>query len=207
MPLLAIIENVPRFPLGLLSSHLGDLYDVDHTIIDAECLGSPARRKRLYAVLTLRGKTILTKPLEDFSRMVKETFRARLSWDVLFCLDGADDGFSMPVQKRAREYMRVFKNQEGVYDLDQLPRGRPRRARAGCSLCGLIAHTRNVWSPAEGRTLRRSELAAAMGIPAHTALASTYGIQPLEFDRLSRSAAARLIGNGMSVPCVGAIMA
>ena len=47
--------------------------------------------------------------------------------------------------------------------------------------------------------MRRSELAAAMGLPAHPALGCTYGMHPLFFDHLSRSAAARLIGNGMCV--------
>ena len=33
-----------------------------------------------------------------------------------------------------------------------------------------------------------------------------FGLPPLSFDHLSRSAAARLIGNEMCVPCVGSVM-
>ena len=45
-----------------------------------------------------------------------------------------------------------------------------------------------------------------MGVPCHPALATSYGLPPLSFYHLSRSAAARLIGNGMCVPCVGSVM-
>ena len=45
-----------------------------------------------------------------------------------------------------------------------------------------------------------------MGIPCHPAMSTAYGLPPLSFDHLSRSAAARLIGNGMCVPCVGSVM-
>lgn len=101
---------------------------------------------------------------------------------------------------------RVFKDKGAAYDLDQLPTGRPRRAHAGAPLFGLTAHTRQVWSPGVDRCLRRSELAASMGIPSHLALAIEYGMTEVSFDHLSRSAAARLIGKGMSIPCVGAIL-
>ena len=96
--------------------------------------------------MSLRGKLFLSRPLTEMMPLLKTALTGRLSWDVLFCLNGSDDGFSSAVRKRARDYLRVFKDRAGVYDLDQLPRGRPRRARAGCSLFGLTAHTRNVVS-------------------------------------------------------------
>ena len=205
-PMLVIIENVPRFPIALLTSLFGDMYLLDHVIVDAKDFQSPARRRRLYVVMTLRGKLCLAQPLSNLAAALRTSLPDKLSWELLFCLEGADDGFSVPVSKRAREYLRVFGDRHGVYDLDQLPRGRPRYTQANCPLFGLTAHTRNVWSPAANRCLRRGELAAAMGIPCHPALAASYGIAPLSFDHFSRSAAARLIGNGMSVPCVGSIM-
>ena len=198
-PMLVIIENVPRFPIALLLSLFGDIYHIEHVIINATDFGSPARRRRLYAVMTLRGKLCLTRPLASLIAALRVAPPDTLSWESLFCLEGADDGFSIPVAKRARQYIRVFGDRLGVYDLDQLPRGRPRYAQAGSPLFGLTAHTRNVWSPAANRCLRRGELAAAMGIPCHPALAAVYGMPALSFDQLSRSAAARLIVNGMSV--------
>ena len=45
-----------------------------------------------------------------------------------------------------------------------------------------------------------------MGIPSHPAFAGIYGTQVVAFENHSRNAACRLIGNGMSVPCVGSIM-
>ena len=55
-PMLLIVENVPRFPVALVKSLFGDLYAIDWIILDAMDLGAPARRRRLYAVMTLRGK-------------------------------------------------------------------------------------------------------------------------------------------------------
>ena len=97
-------------------------------------------------------------------------------------------------------------DRDGAYDLDQLPDGRPRYVAAGRPLFGLTAHMRMVWSPSVDRGLHRSELAATMGVPCHPALSIAYGLPPMSFDHLSRSAAAILIGNGMVVPCFGSVM-
>ena len=45
-----------------------------------------------------------------------------------------------------------------------------------------------------------------MGLPVDSSLAYLYGMQELSFEHLSRGASGRLIGNGMSIPCVGAVM-
>ena len=205
-PMLVIVENVPRFPVALLMSLFGDLYAVDWVILDAKDIGAPARRRRLYVVMTLRGKLRLTRPLADLVAVIKRVYPVSRAWECLFCLSDADDCFSKPVAKRAKRYLLKFRDRDGAYDLDQLPDGRPRHVAAGRPLVGLTAHTRMVWSPNANRCLRRSELAAVMGVPCHPALSIAYGLPPLSFDHLSRSAAARLIGNGMCVPCVGSVM-
>ena len=64
-PMLVIVENVPRFPMTLLDSLFSDMYALDHVIIDAKDFGAPARRRRLYVVMTLRGKLCLSRPLAD----------------------------------------------------------------------------------------------------------------------------------------------
>ena len=119
---------------------------------------------------------------------------------------GIADGMSGPVTNRADEHLRIFGDSGAIYDLDQTPTGRPRLARSGSALFTLTAHTRLAWCPEEGRALRRSELAAAQGLPSHPALACAPGIGTVDFDRYSRSCAARLIGNGMSLPCIGSIL-
>ena len=200
-PALLIIENVPRFPISLIRSLFADMYAIDFIILDAVDLGAPARRRRLYVVLTLRGRLVLTRSLAELREHIARILVVRRPWTDVFFLTGPDDGFSTSVARRASGYVRVFGDELGVYDLDQLPEGRPRYAKHGAPLFGLTAHTRMVWSPKLGRCMRRSELAAAMGLPAHPALGCTYGMHPLFFDNLSRSAAARLIGNGMCVPC------
>ena len=53
VPMLVIVENVPRFPVALLLSLFGDLYAIDWVILDAKDMGAPACRRRLYVVMTL----------------------------------------------------------------------------------------------------------------------------------------------------------
>ena len=107
--MLLIAENVPRFPVALLQSLFGDLYCVDHNILDAKDFGSAARRRRLYVVMTLRGKLMLSRPLSEISRWLQYFLPERRSWELLFCLDGIDDGFSKAVRKRSQEYLRVLR--------------------------------------------------------------------------------------------------
>ena len=54
--------------------------------------------------------------------------------------------------------------------------------------------------------MRRSELAAAQGRPLHPSLACALGTGTIDFDCHSRSCAAQLIGNDMSLPCIVSIL-
>ena len=80
--------------------------------------------------------------------------------------------------------MEVFDDQLGVYDIDQMPTGRPRYARSGSALFSLTAHTRLVWAPSMERCLRRRELGAAMGLPTAPALACAYGMPCVTMEHL-----------------------
>ena len=113
-PMLVIVENVPRFPVVLLLSLLGDLYPVDWFIFGAEDLGAPARRRRLHVVMTLRGKLMLARPLTDLVGVIKRIYPVTCAWESLFCLDGVDDRFSKPVAKRAKRYLQKFRDRAGA---------------------------------------------------------------------------------------------
>ena len=73
-PMLVIVENVPRVPVALLVSFFGDLYSIDWVILDAKDLGAPARRRRLYVVMTLRGKLMLNRPLIELVNVIKRIY-------------------------------------------------------------------------------------------------------------------------------------
>ena len=206
-PIVLIVENVTRFPVKLLVSLLGDLYALEWVHLEAADFGAACRRKRLYCVLTLRRVAHLSRPLSELLDSLRGLFTERRSWESLFCLDRVDDGMSKPVLDRAAGYAKLFSGASGIYDLDQLPYGRPRHAKDGQPLFTLTAHTRLAWAPAEARCLRRNELALAMGLPSCTAVGSVYGSPVLDFEGLSRSKCGRLVGNGMSVPCVGSVLA
>ena len=79
--MLVIVENVPRFPVALLLSLFGDLYVVDWIILDAKDLGAPARRRRLYVVMTLRGKLRLVRPLPDLAADIQRIYPATRTWE------------------------------------------------------------------------------------------------------------------------------
>ena len=111
----------PRFPVALLRSLFGDLYAVEWIFLEAADFGALAKRKRLYCVLALRRVLRLKRPLSDLAVHVATQFVERCGWRLLFCLGGADDGFSKAVAARADEYMKVFGDVDSVYDLDQLP--------------------------------------------------------------------------------------
>ena len=97
------------------------MYLLDHVIIDAKDFESPARRRRLYVVMTLRGKLCLSQLLAILVTTLRTALPDKFSWGSLCCLEGADDGFSVPFANRAREYLRHFGDGQGVYDLDHLP--------------------------------------------------------------------------------------
>ena len=80
-PMLVLVENVPRFPVALLLSLFGDLYSVDWVILDAKDIGAPARRRRFYVVMTLRGKLRLTRPLADLVGVIKRVFPVACAWE------------------------------------------------------------------------------------------------------------------------------
>ena len=87
----------------------------------------------------------------------------------------------------------VFGDRGSIYDLDRLPRGRPRKAARDNALFTLTAHTRLTWCSEEGRALRRNELAAGQGLPSHPALACALGTQTLDFESYRRSRAAKMV--------------
>ena len=55
-------------------------------IMDAGDFGVPARRRRLYVVMSLREKLALPRPLADLIDVVKRDFPINRSWENLFLL-------------------------------------------------------------------------------------------------------------------------
>ena len=74
VPMLVIVENVLRFPFALLLSLLGDLYAIDWVILDAKDMGAPARRRRLYVLMTLRGQLRLARPIADLVGVIERIY-------------------------------------------------------------------------------------------------------------------------------------
>ena len=192
--------------MALLKCLFEDIYDIQHVTLDAVFFALPVHRRRLYCVLTLRGHAALTRPLRELPEVAKQVFPPGGCARTLFSLPGIDDCMSAPVLQRADQYIRTFGEIGAVYDLDQLPHGRPRRSRPGEPLFTLTAHTRLAWCAEEGRALRRNELALGQGLRSHSALGCVLGSSVLDFEGYSRSCAARLIRNGMALPCIGAVL-
>ena len=82
------LKNAPRFPIAFLVSLFGDMYSIDHIIIDDKDFESPARRRRLYVVMTLRGKLCLSQPLANLVTILRSALPSKRSWDLLFFSGG-----------------------------------------------------------------------------------------------------------------------
>ena len=93
----------------MVRSLFGDLYDIDMAILDGVMFGMPVRRKRLYCVLTLRSRVLLTGPLSELPDVCRSTFACKPPRRTLVCLPGVDDGMSTSVVKRASDYPRGFR--------------------------------------------------------------------------------------------------
>ncbi len=72
-PLILVHENVIGFDVGMLKELLGDLYAMDMLDVSPAHAGfSFLRRRRLYAVLRLRGATTLLRPIPETYAAVRQ---------------------------------------------------------------------------------------------------------------------------------------
>ena len=102
-------------------------------------------------------------------------------------------------------YRRVEPSKQALFDLGQNPNERPRICLPGFPLFTLTAQTSCIWSPSLGRMLTINEIATGQGLPCTPTVAGALGMPVLELAHLARTAACRLIGNGMTLCCVGAV--
>jgi len=105
-----------------------------------------------------------------------------------------------------RKYRKSYGYGAGFYDLSQDPSFRARACKASDPLFTLTTNSSNIWSIADARLLSGNEIAAAQGLPSHHALGAALGLAPLDFGSYKRTVWSRLVGNGMSTSCIGAVL-
>ena len=108
-------------------------------------------------------------------------------------------------RRNLQAYRRVEPSKQALFDLGQNPHERPRICLPGFPLFTLTAHTSCIWSPSLGRMLTMNEIATGQRLPCTPFVAGALGMPVLELTHLARTAACRLIGNGMTLCCVGAV--
>ena len=206
-PIIVVFENVSKYPVALLVSLFGDIYDISDAVIDACELGAPSRRLRLYCVMCLKRHMRLQRPLCDLVDVLGLVKGDRLSAQDLLFSHGPAMHLSPSASSYKKCYVKTFGFPDGFYDLSQNPSFRPRACTGSEPLFTLTTSTGIVWSVAEARCMSATELAAAQGLPSHPSLACALGTQRLDFSCLKRGTWSRMVGNGMSVACVGAVLA
>ena len=147
-PLGIIFENVTRFPLLLLHSLLGDLYEIHQTVLDPTSFGWSIRRKRRYCLLTLRRATQLTRPISDLLGVLGLDSDP-WSGDSLFWQHGEPEALAGSYARNAAGYVQKYGDMHGIYDLAQSPTGRPRAAIRGAACMTLTTNCRHLWNPTE----------------------------------------------------------
>ena len=209
-PPFAIVENVVQFKVDILKLLIGDLYDIDTLHICASAFGWPARRKRLYVILTLRGCVRLRRPLRELPGALGLPWSSAGASELLFGTFPATTPTAAQ-QRTIRDYMSCGKvrGQDVFYDLTQRPSsGRGRAALGTGPLFTLTAHTSKVWMPRAGRFLHPRELLLAQGFVTFDDLSASIDVPVLPgVEGLGTTTLARMAGNAMHVPTVGAILA
>ena len=166
-PIIVVFENVSKYPVALLVSLFGDIYDISDAVIDACELGAPSRRLRLYCVMCLKRHMRLQRPLCDLVDVLGLVKGDRLSAQDLLFSHGPAVHLSPSASSYKKCYVKTFGFSEGFYDLSQNPSFRPRACTGSEPLFTLTTSTGIVWSVAEARCMSATELAAAQGLPSH----------------------------------------
>ena len=117
-----------------------------------------------------------------------------------------ETSLSASAKRYLRKYRKSYGYGAGFYDLSQDPSFRARACKASDPLFTLTTNSSNIWSIADARLLSGNEIAAAQGLPSHHALGAALGLAPLDFGSYKRTVWSRLVGNGMSTSCIGAVL-
>ena len=187
-----ILENVPSFPLGMLQSYLGDLYDIDSVSTCNADFGLAVRRARRYFCLTLKSYE-LGLPMESIPRIYARK-RAGHTFHDFFVADTAELknvlrwGFHRTEASRlidnldtlGREHIHagLLKNEQDrlqyfvthkngsdcVCSLSQKPEAFPCMS-SNASLHCILKHSHILWSEQHGRWLSAREVLQAQGFP------------------------------------------
>ena len=160
--LIVVFENVPRFPITLLESMFGDLYDIDDSVIGASRLGGPCERKRLYCILSLRRHIVISRPLSDLLDYIGSSMDCGLGASDLVFEPGAGLTFSASALRYRAGYDELFGYDGGFYDLTQNPRERPRACGETNPPFTLTTNSSLIWSSREKRCLSASGLGAVL---------------------------------------------
>ena len=180
---------------------------MSHTYLKAADFGSPSRRLRLYAVLTLRRHISLSRSVGEIKDVLGSSSEDCLCSEDLTFETASPLSLPPSAIRYKRSYEKTYGFEAGYYDLSQNPSFCARACRSEDPLFTLTTNCGHIWSISEKRCLSGNEVAAAQGLPSHPGLASALGTPFLDFNSYKRSVWGRMIGNGMSTACVSAVLA
>ena len=207
LPTIIVFENVVQFPMAVLLDTLGDIYCINAIVVDAVTWLGAVRRKRRYALLTLRGAGKLTAPLAGLHEFHTGRVPA-VDGRTLFTEDLPPEQLTPARAAVADGYARRCPgfSSSSLADLSQYPDTRPRRTLAGRPCFTVTRGSATIWCARERRCLTGQEILNAQGFPTSADMCLSLGVPYIDTSLISRSRLAGFSGNAMAVPCIGALV-
>ena len=203
-PIILLHENVVRQPLWIIQLCLGDLYRLDSIALEPPMFKHPVSRYRRYLVASLR-EVASGRPLADLPALLST---GSPDQDCrLYCRSSRahPPAFTEWQRNNLWSYLDVFPDAL-CCDLSQTATKPPRVLNA-CGHAPVLSSTCGslFWLKAH-RFATETGLGLMQGLPTLRSLAGSWNFRFVDFASFSRSAAGKLIGNGMHVQCVGAVL-
>ncbi len=203
-PIIMVHENVIRQPLWVFHLCLGDFCRLDSIVLEPPMFRHPVSRRRRYLVASLRGAAA-GRVLADLPTLLSMGLPAQ---DCRLYRRGSRaprPAFTEWQRHNLWSYLDAFPDAL-CCDLSPTATKRPRVPYA-CGHAPVLTSTCSslFWLQAH-RFATKTELGLMQGLPTLHSLARSWNFRFVDFTNFSRSAAGKLIGNGMHVQCVGAVL-
>ena len=205
-PAVVVFENVIGYKLSTLRHTLGDIYHIEAAVLDPRLWGVKMGRPRIYAILTLIGVATWTSSRSGRKlHQLLEALTATPVMDVRSFFDDPDARALRKFNQSEAKNLALYNKSKGrlgpgradVVDLQQTP-NRGRSSLKDGSLPCFTTNSGSLYSRGLNRFLSPKQMMRAMGFPVNKLNLELLGFSPSEIMAMA--------GNGMSVPCLTAVL-
>ena len=206
-PPVVVFENVIGYKVRILARELGDIYHIEAVEIDPRLWGVKMGRPRVYVVLTLIGKAQWNRDTPGKLHQSLGVLTATPVMTVQSFFADPDPCALRELTPSEQKHLALYNNiakghrlapgRADVVDLTQTPK-RGRGSLKDGSLPCFTTHSGSLYSRGLARFLSPMQMMRAMGFPVQKINLHALGLSPSEIMAMA--------GNGMSVPCVTAVL-